>query len=68
MSLYGDVRWNLQAGIQLILDTRPAGTKAAGGVSKEEVVDKICQDLLGKVEHFSFQEKIWQFIHRTGTK
>lgn len=39
----------VQAGMQLILDTQPAGVKAAGGASKEEVVDRICEDLLGKV-------------------
>jgi dynein heavy chain len=39
----------VQAGVQLILDTQPAGAKAAGGESKEEVVDKICEDLLGRV-------------------
>lgn len=35
--------------MQLILDTQPAGAKAAGGESKEEVVDKICEDLLARV-------------------
>lgn len=39
----------VQAGVQLILDTQPAGAKAAGGESKEEVVDKICEDLLARV-------------------
>ena len=39
----------VQAGTQLILDTQPAGAKAAGGASKEDVVDKICEDLLAKV-------------------
>ena len=39
----------VQAGVQLILDTQPAGAKVAGGVSKEEVVDQICEDLLTKV-------------------
>lgn len=41
----------VQAGIQLILDIQPAGVKAAGGASKEDVVDKICEDLLAKVQH-----------------
>lgn len=38
-----------QAGVQLILDTQPAGAKSEGGASKEDVVDKICEDLLAKV-------------------
>lgn len=39
----------VQAAVQLILDTRPAGVAAVGGLSKEEIVDKICEDLLSKV-------------------
>lgn len=41
----------VQAGVQMILDIQPAGVKAAGGASKEDVVDKICEDLLAKVQH-----------------
>ena len=66
----------MQAGVQLILDTRPAGAAAAGGASKEEVVDKICEDLLARVSGASVtkilysmtdarahtkQQKIWMF-------
>ena len=39
----------VQDGVQLILDTRPAGGAAAGGISREELVDKICEELLAKV-------------------
>ena len=39
----------VQAAIQLILETRPADTAALNGISKEESVDKICEDLLAKV-------------------
>ena len=39
----------VQAGVQLILDTQPAGTKLVGGATNEEVVDKICEGLLAKV-------------------
>lgn len=41
----------VQAGVQLILDIQPAGIKAAGGASKEDVVDQICEDLLAKARH-----------------
>ena len=32
-----------------ILDTMPKGGGAAGGLSREEVVDRLCEDLLLKV-------------------
>ena len=41
----------VQAGVQLILDIQPAGVKAAGGASKEDVADNICEDLLAKAGH-----------------
>lgn len=39
----------VQAAIQLILETRPADFAAISGTSKEEIVDKLCEDLLAKV-------------------
>ena len=41
----------VQAGVQLILDTRPAGGSTAGGASKEDLVDRLADDLLAKVLH-----------------
>jgi hypothetical protein len=38
-----------QAAVQTVLDTRPAGGASGGGLSREEVVDRICEDLLSKV-------------------
>jgi hypothetical protein len=35
--------------VQLILRTRPQGGSAGSGQSKEEVVDKLCEELLAKV-------------------
>lgn len=35
--------------VQLILDTQPKGGAAAGGLSREEEVDAICEDLLSKI-------------------
>lgn len=32
-----------------ILDTMPKGSGGGGGLSREEIVDHICQDLLSKV-------------------
>ena len=34
--------------MQLILDTQPKGGAAAGGLSREEVVDGIAEDLLAR--------------------
>ncbi len=39
----------VQEAVITILDTMPKGGAAAGGLSREEVVDKICEDLLSKV-------------------
>lgn len=39
----------VQEGVSTILDTMPKGGTAVGGLSREEVVDKICEDLLSKV-------------------
>lgn len=32
-----------------ILDTMPKGGGGGGGLSREEIVDKICEELLSKV-------------------
>ncbi|KAJ9508838.1 hypothetical protein QJQ45_028152, partial [Haematococcus lacustris] len=39
----------VQEAVYTILDTMPKGGTAAGGLSREEIVDKICEDLLSKV-------------------
>ena len=39
----------VQDGIMTILDTMPKGGGGGGGLSREEIVDKICEDLLAKV-------------------
>eukprot|EP00798_Chlamydomonas_sp_ICE-L_P031303 gene31303-6451_t len=39
----------VQDSIITILDTMPKGGSAASGMSREEIVDKICEDLLSKV-------------------
>ena len=39
----------VQAAVQIIMDTRPKGGGSGGGLSREEVVDRICEDLLSKV-------------------
>jgi len=36
-------------GVTTILDTMPKGAGGGGGMSREEIVDRICEDLLGKV-------------------
>ncbi len=41
--------WQVQAAVQLVLETRPQGGAAGGGSSREEVVDKLCEELLSKV-------------------
>ena len=39
----------MAAGVALILDTQPKGGAAGGGLSREEAVDRIAEDLLAKV-------------------
>ena len=39
----------MQAAVQVVLDTRPQGGPAGGGLSREEAVDAICEELLSKV-------------------
>jgi dynein heavy chain len=35
--------------VSTILDTMPKGSGGGGGLSREEIVDRICEDLLSKV-------------------
>jgi len=39
----------VQEGMATILDTMPKGAGGGGGLSREEIVDRICEDLLSKV-------------------
>lgn len=39
----------VQEAVSTILDTMPKGGGGGGGMSREEIVDKICEDLLSKV-------------------
>ncbi len=39
---------SVQAAVRLVLDTRPQGGGGGGGLSREDAVDRICEDLLHK--------------------
>ena len=39
---------SVQAAVRLVLDTRPQGGGTGGGLSREDTVDHICEDLLHK--------------------
>lgn len=39
----------VQEGLATILDTMPKGAGGSSGLSREETVDRICEDLLSKV-------------------
>jgi hypothetical protein len=39
----------VQDAVQLVLDTRPKAGGTAGGQPREQVVDGVCEELLGKV-------------------
>ena len=39
----------MQEAVVTILDTMPKGGGGGGGLSREEIVDKICEELLSKV-------------------
>ena len=39
----------VQGALSTILDTMPKGAGGSGGLSREEIVDKICEDLLSKI-------------------
>ncbi len=43
-----NARAQVQTAVQLIMDTQPKGGAAGGGMSREETVDHIAEDLLGK--------------------
>ncbi len=55
----------VQAGVQIIMDTQPKGAGGGGGLSREEIVDRICEDLLSKVCPDSLFKKSFHmlFIH-----
>jgi hypothetical protein len=40
----------VQTAVQLVLETRPQGGSAGGGTSREDIVDKLCEELLSKVK------------------
>ena len=44
----------VQSGVQIIMDTQPKGAGGGGGLSREEIVDRICEDLLSKVSCLPF--------------
>ncbi len=46
--VFARAHWRIAA-VQLVLETRPQGGAAGGGSSREEVVDKLCEELLSKV-------------------
>lgn len=39
----------VQTAVQLVVETRPQGGSASGGASREDIVDKLCEELLSKV-------------------
>ena len=39
---------SVQAAVRLVLDTRPQGAGGGGGLSREDTVDRVCEDLLHK--------------------
>jgi len=49
----------VQAGVQIIMDTQPKGAGGGGGLSREEIVDRICEDLLSKVCPDSLLKKLF---------
>ncbi|DBA69380.1 TPA: Dynein gamma chain, flagellar outer arm [Trebouxia sp. C0005] len=48
----------VQAGVQIIMDTQPKGAGGGGGLSREEIVDRICEDLLSKVPAMFDKEEL----------
>jgi dynein heavy chain len=42
-----------------ILDTMPKGAGGGGGLSREEIVDRICEDLLSKVGVAGCDRMFW---------
>ena len=62
------------AGVALILDTQPKGGAAGGGLSREEAVDRIAEDLLAKVRpclrlcHAQVETTVWKVTsHKDAT-
>ena len=48
---------SVQAAVRLVLDTRPQGAGGGGGLSREDTVDRVCEDLLHKARlHAASQE------------
>lgn len=50
----------VQAAVQIIMDTQPKGAGGGGGLSREEIVDRICEDLLSKVSNTGGTSNILQ--------
>ena len=47
---------SVQAAVRLVLDTRPQGGGTGGGLSREDTVDHICEDLLHKARRSTRQQ------------
>lgn len=47
-----------------ILDTMPKGSGSGGGLSREEIVDNICEDLLSKVPALFHGEEAKEKLRR----
>ncbi|KAK9865923.1 hypothetical protein WJX84_001850 [Apatococcus fuscideae] len=54
----------VQAGVQLIVDTQPKGGGGGGRLSREEVVDRICEDLLSKAPSLFDKEETKEKLRR----
>jgi len=54
----------VQEGISTILDTMPKGGGGGGGLSREEIVDKICEDLLAKAPPLFDKEETKEKLKR----
>ena len=50
--------------VDTILDTMPKGGGGGGGLSREQVVDKICEDLLQKVPPLFDKEEIKEKLRK----
>ncbi|KAK9841874.1 hypothetical protein WJX81_008571 [Elliptochloris bilobata] len=56
---------NVQAAVRLVLDTRPqGGGGGGGGRSREDTVDRICEDLLHKVPPLFEKEAVRERLQR----
>ncbi|CAL8466541.1 g6077 [Coccomyxa elongata] len=54
----------VQAAVQLVLETRPQGGTAGGGSSREEVVDKLCEELLSKAPPLFEKEDVREKLRK----